>query len=56
MQIYTDPLYALKTFSMWRTRDGRKEKETERKRQDCIDTQNKSTFPRFLDVFGINVL
>lgn len=47
MQIYTDPFYALRTFSEWRIRDGRKEKRTERKRQDCIDTQNRFTFPGF---------
>ena len=38
-QIHTDPLYALKTFGIWRTRGGRKEEGTERKSQDCRDTQ-----------------
>jgi len=56
MQIHTDPLYALKAFGVWITRNGRKEKEMERKRQDCRDTQNKSPFSGLLDVFGINTV
>lgn len=47
MQIYTDPFYASRAFSEWRTGDGRKEKRTERKRQDRIDTQNRFTFSGF---------
>lgn len=45
MQIYTDTFYALKTFSIWRTRDGRKERG-QKERQDFSDAQNKSTFPQ----------
>ena len=56
MQIHTDTLCALKAFGVRRTRNGRKEKETERKRQDCRDTQNKSAFSGLLDVFGINTV